>query len=237
MLVFPCKQPHITFSFVCLTLEKALDIAFLCFTFTVRKSSDVQFLFSMLCPVVRYEVSMLIYKQFCETIPVSISVHTEGNMPECRHCGEKLPSKYDDQKFMEEHLRAKQQQEGQDKEQRKTSHITHLTTSNANSIYLIACNLVVNLPIKYDEQNLKEEHLKAKQQQEAQDEEQPKADNTAPRDMATNAREASRVLQSLSSEQREQLLHKIADNLLAKEEEIMQENDKDCQVIACSNLC
>ena len=187
MLVFPCKQPHITFSFVCLTLEKALDIAFLCFTFTVRKSSDVQFLFSMLCPVVRYEVSMLIYKQFCETIPVSISVHTEGNMPECRHCGEKLPSKYDDQKFMEEHLRAKQQQEGQDKEQRKTSHITHLTTSNANSIYLIAGSLVGTLFIKDAAQKFKEEHSKAKRQQKAQDKENPKAATQARTFIATTA--------------------------------------------------
>ena len=59
---------------------------------------------------------------------------------------------------------------------------------------------------------------------------QPKADDTKPREMAVKARNASRVLQNLSSKQREQLLHKIADNLEAKEEEIMAENDKDCQV-------
>ena len=103
----------------------------------------------------------------------------------------------------------------------------------SNSTHLNAGNLVGTLFNKDAAQKFKEQHLKAKQQQEVQDKEQPKADNTAPRDMATNAREASRVLQSLSSEQREQLLHKIADNLLAKEEEIMQENDKDCQVMGC----
>ena len=81
-------------------------------------------------------------------------------------------------------------------------------------------------------QKFKEEHLKAQQQEESQTKEETKASHTAPREMATNAREASRVLQNLTSKQREQLLHKIADNLLAKEEEIMQENDKDCQVEA-----
>lgn len=58
----------------------------------------------------------------------------------------------------------------------------------------------------------------------------PKADDSKPREMAVRARNASRTLQNLSSEQRQQLLHKIADNLEAKEEEIMAENDKDCQV-------
>ena len=48
--------------------------------------------------------------------------------------------------------------------------------------------------------------------------------------MALKARTASRALQNLTSRQREQLLHKIADNLLAKEDEIMQENEKDCRV-------
>lgn len=67
-------------------------------------------------------------------------------------------------------------------------------------------------------------------QKEAANEPKPQAENTGPRDMAVNARTAARALQNLSSKQREQLLHKIADNLLAKEDEIMQENDQDCQV-------
>lgn len=81
-------------------------------------------------------------------------------------------------------------------------------------------------------QRFKEAHLEAKQQQEASSKDQSVTDSTAPKDMATNAREASRVLQTLSSKQREQLLLKIADNLLAAEKEIMQENEKDCQVQA-----
>ena len=47
------------------------------------------------------------------------------------------------------------------------------------------------------------------------------------------ARNASRVLQSLTSQQREQLLCKIADKLLAHEEEILRENQADCEVGSC----
>lgn len=56
------------------------------------------------------------------------------------------------------------------------------------------------------------------------------AESTKPRELAVKAREASRALQNLTSKQREQLLHKIADNLLAKEDEIMAENERDIQV-------
>lgn len=79
-------------------------------------------------------------------------------------------------------------------------------------------------------QQVKREWLEAQKEQSADSDKPVKVDNTAPRDMAVNARTASRALQNLSSKQREQLLHKIAENLLAKEDEIMQENDKDCQV-------
>ncbi len=79
-------------------------------------------------------------------------------------------------------------------------------------------------------QQVKQEWLQAQKEQSADSNKPVKMENTAPRDMAVNARTASRALQNLSSKQREQLLHKIAENLLAKEEEIMQENDKDCQV-------
>ncbi len=79
-------------------------------------------------------------------------------------------------------------------------------------------------------QQVKQEWLEAQKEQTADSNKPVQIDNTAPRDMAVNARAASRVLQNLSSKQREQLLHKIAENLLAKEDEIMQENDKDCQV-------
>ncbi len=79
-------------------------------------------------------------------------------------------------------------------------------------------------------QKVKEEWL-ATQKAETQNESKPvKINNKDPREMAVNARTASRALQNLSSKQREQLLHKIAENLLAHEEEIMEENDKDCQV-------
>lgn len=64
----------------------------------------------------------------------------------------------------------------------------------------------------------------------------PKAEDSRPRETAVKARTASRALQNLSSEQREQLLHKIADKLEAKEEEIMAENEKDCQV-RCTVVC
>lgn len=77
---------------------------------------------------------------------------------------------------------------------------------------------------------VKQEWLEAQKAESEQSSAAVKAENTAPRDMAVNARTASRALQNLSSKQREQLLHKIAENLLAKEEEIMQENEKDCQV-------
>ena len=50
---------------------------------------------------------------------------------------------------------------------------------------------------------------------------------------AVAARNASRVLQSLTSQQREQLLCKIADKLLAQEEEILRENQADCEVGSC----
>eukprot|EP00891_Asterochloris_glomerata_P004462 jgi/Astpho2/4462/Aster-00071 len=49
------------------------------------------------------------------------------------------------------------------------------------------------------------------------------------RGSAVAARNASRVLQSLTSQQREQLLCKIADELLSHEEEILKENQADCE--------
>ena len=79
-------------------------------------------------------------------------------------------------------------------------------------------------------QQVKQEWLQAQKEQSADSNKPVKNENTAPRDMAVRARTASRALQNLSSKQRAQLLHIIAENLLAKEEEIMQENDKDCQV-------
>lgn len=57
-------------------------------------------------------------------------------------------------------------------------------------------------------------------------EETGSADKAA-RDMAVAARDASRVLQSLSSKEREDILLRIADVLESKEEEIMQENTAD----------
>ena len=92
---------------------------------------------------------------------------------------------------------------------------------------LAADNLVGTVFNKETAQKF-QEHLKAQQQEQCQSKEETKVNNTAPREIATNAPEASRMLQNLSSKQRQQLLHKIA-NLLAKEE-IMQENDKDCEV-------
>ena len=53
------------------------------------------------------------------------------------------------------------------------------------------------------------------------------------RGSAVAARNASRVLQSLTSQQREQLLCTIADKLLAHEEEILKENQADCEVGSC----
>ena len=91
-------------------------------------------------------------------------------------------------------------------------------------------NKVGTLFSKEAAQQVKQEWLQAQKEQSADFNKPVKLENTAPRDMAVRARTASRALQSLSSRQREQLLHKIAENLLAKEEEIMQENDKDCQV-------
>lgn len=81
-------------------------------------------------------------------------------------------------------------------------------------------------------QRFKKEWLRS--QKEQADEPKSQVENTGPRDMAVRARTASRALQNLSTRQREQLLHKIAENLLAKEAEIMQENDKDCQVRSSS---
>ena len=89
-------------------------------------------------------------------------------------------------------------------------------------------NLVGTLFNKEAAQQVKEEQEQS--QKEAANEPKSQAENTGPRDMAVNARTASRALQNLSSKQREQLLHKIADNLLAKEDEIMRENNQDCQV-------
>lgn len=55
------------------------------------------------------------------------------------------------------------------------------------------------------------------------------------RGSAVAARNASRVLQSLTSQQREQLLCKIADELLSHEEEILKENQADCEVGSCTH--
>lgn len=93
-------------------------------------------------------------------------------------------------------------------------------------------NLVGTLFHKEAAQRFKKEWLQS--QKEQADEPKPQTENTGPRDMALRARTASRALQNLSTRQREQLLHKIAENLLAKEAEIMQENDKDCQVRSSS---
>jgi len=98
---------------------------------------------------------------------------------------------------------------------------------------LLACppgNKVGTLFNKEAAQQVKQEWLQAQKEQSADSNKPGKVENTAPRDMAVRARTASRALQNLSSKQRAQLLHKIAENLLFKEEEIMQENDKDCQV-------
>lgn len=89
-------------------------------------------------------------------------------------------------------------------------------------------NLVGTLFNKEAAQKFKQDWLRS--QKEEANVPQSQAENTGPRDMAVKARTASRALQNLSSKQREQLLHKIADNLLAKEAEIMQENEKDCRV-------
>lgn len=94
-------------------------------------------------------------------------------------------------------------------------------------------NLVGTLFDKEAAQKFKNEWLEAQKQQ--SDEPKAKAENTGPRDMAVRARTASRALQNLSSKQREQLLHQIAKNLLAKEAEIMQANDQDCQVRSSSS--
>lgn len=93
-------------------------------------------------------------------------------------------------------------------------------------------NLVGTLFHKEAAQRFKKEWLRS--QKEQADEPKSQVENTGPRDMAVRARTASRALQNLSTRQREQLLHKIAENLLAKEAEIMQENDKDCQVRSSS---
>ena len=95
-------------------------------------------------------------------------------------------------------------------------------------LLLIAGNLVGTLFHKEASQKFKQEWLQS--QKEEANELNAQTENTGPRDMAVRARTASRALQHLSSKQREQLLHKIAENLLAKEGEIMQENDQDCQV-------
>ncbi|KAL3155983.1 Delta-1-pyrroline-5-carboxylate synthase [Trebouxia sp. C0010 RCD-2024] len=94
-------------------------------------------------------------------------------------------------------------------------------------LQVTAGNLVGTLFNREAAQKFKQEWLRS-QKEEAMEPQAP-AENTGPRDMAVNARTASRALQNLSSKQRERLLHKIADNLLAKEDEIMQENEKDCQ--------
>lgn len=90
-------------------------------------------------------------------------------------------------------------------------------------------NLVGTLFHREAAQKFKQEWLRS-QKEEAM-EPQAQAESTGPRDMALKARTASRALQNLSSKQRERLLHKIAENLIAKEDEIMQENEKDCQVL------
>ena len=79
-------------------------------------------------------------------------------------------------------------------------------------------------------QQVKQEWLESQKEEAQMDKSKAPAASTAPRDMAVAARTASRALQSLSSKQREQLLHEIAENLLAKEAEIMAANDRDCQV-------
>ncbi|DBA80719.1 hypothetical protein WJX77_011938 [Trebouxia sp. C0004] len=96
-------------------------------------------------------------------------------------------------------------------------------------LQVTAGNKVGTLFSKEAAQQVKQQWLEAQKEQSADSNKLVKMDKTAPRDMAVNARTASRALQNLSSKQREQLLHKIAENLLAKEEEIMQENNKDCQ--------
>lgn len=57
----------------------------------------------------------------------------------------------------------------------------------------------------------------------------PQAPNSS-RELAIKARDASRTLQSLSSEARGNLLHQIADAIEGNQDIIMQENEKDCQV-------
>lgn len=100
--------------------------------------------------------------------------------------------------------------------------------SSFHRLYDAAGNLVGTLFDKEAAQRFKKEWLES--QKEQSDEPKAQSENTGPRDMAVRARTASRALQNLSSKQREQLLHKIAENLLAKEAEIMQANDQDCQV-------
>ena len=96
-------------------------------------------------------------------------------------------------------------------------------------------NLVGTLFQKQASQRILRDHQKAEEQ--GKNGGRPKEEDAKPRQMAVKARNASRALQNLSSQQREQLLHKIADNLEAKEEEIMAENDKDCQVGLCLFVC
>ena len=63
----------------------------------------------------------------------------------------------------------------------------------------------------------------------ADPEEPPKALDSS-RQLAIKARNASRTLQALSSDERGKLLYQIADAIESKQDVIMAENDKDCQV-------
>ena len=67
----------------------------------------------------------------------------------------------------------------------------------------------------------------------ADPEDPPKALDSS-RQLAIKARNASRTLQALSSEDRGKLLHQIADAIESHQDMIMAENDKDCQVRHCS---
>ena len=62
----------------------------------------------------------------------------------------------------------------------------------------------------------------------ADPEDPPKALDSS-RQLAIKARNASRILQALSSEDRGKLLHQIADAIESHQDMIMAENEKDCQ--------
>ena len=57
------------------------------------------------------------------------------------------------------------------------------------------------------------------------------------RELAIKARDASRRLQALSSQDRANLLHQIADAIESETEKILQENEKDCQVSMFATTC